>query len=136
VKAPQTGFTLIELMIVIAIVSILAAIAWPAYQDYTIRAKATAGLADIASGRTMFESRLIADSLATFDPADVGLPANSARCSTITIQPGASGYIECELVGHPLISGRSIRIERSASGVWTCLAPAGMLSKHRPDGCS
>jgi type IV pilus assembly protein PilA len=51
-RSVQKGFTLIELMIVVAIIGILAAVALPAYQDYTVRAKVTEGLTLAASAKT------------------------------------------------------------------------------------
>lgn len=128
------GFTLIELMIVVAIIAILAAIAIPAYQDYVARAQAAAGLADIVAGKSAFESKLIAENITTFDTAEIGLRSTTPRCA-ISLSPGVDGYIRCTLNGNPLVAGKAITLQRNSSGVWRCVTDIS-LPNHRPDSCA
>lgn len=128
------GFTLIELMIVIAIISILGALAFVSYQNFTIRSQVNAGLADIRSAMTGFEEAVSARGLTTFSHADIGLTTTTARCETILIDPGAEGSLECTLIGHPAIRGGVITLSRSSTTGWSCLT-VGIADQYFPNDC-
>ncbi len=130
----QHGFTLIELMIVVAIIAILAAIALPAYQNYVARSQLTAGLADVRGGLTGFESHVLVEDVTTFTLADIGLPATTPRCA-LSMAPGDTGFIRCTLKGNPQVVGKTIELARSASGEWRCHVDAAIDSRLYPAGC-
>ena len=72
----QQGFTLIELMIVVAIIGILAAIAIPAYHDYTIRAQVTEGMNLAAAAKAAVAEDFLNEGLPPTNRADAGMSAN------------------------------------------------------------
>ena len=139
---PDRGFTLIELMIVVAIIAILAVIALPAYFNYVAKSQATAGLTDIRGGVVVFEERIqnVEGNAvgAPAGPADIGLAANTDRCSTITVTGNwddASGQIiRCTLAGSPDIAGQTVTLTRSLQGQWPCTTSIANAN-HRPNGC-
>ena len=129
------GFTLIELMITVAILAVLSVIALPAYQDYVARTQANAGLSDIAGGRTSFESFVVASGFQTWDVTDIGLRASTNSCGQVEMQPGEDGFIRCTVSGNAQVNGKIITLRRdSNSGTWSC--ETNLDLKFQPEGCS
>jgi type IV pilus assembly protein PilA len=139
-KNIQKGFTLIELMIVVAIIAILAAIALPAYQDYIARSQVTAGLADIRGGVTAFEE-LINKGTPTGVPSegDIGLQSQTGRCSSIVVDGDITDdggqTITCTLTGNPKVQDQEVILTRDSTGAWNCTVDT-VEEKYLPGGCT
>jgi type IV pilus assembly protein PilA len=135
----QKGFTLIELMIVVAIIAILAAIALPAYQNYVAKSQSTAGLADIRGGVTAYEEGIQSGTRtgAIGATTDIGLAATTPRC-TIAVagnwDAAAGQTITCTLKGNPQVATKTVVLTRNNTGQWDCTSTV-VDPNHRPNGC-
>ena len=142
-KTMQKGFTLIELMIVIAIIGILAAIALPAYQDYTARAQASEGLSATAGLRADIGDYFSRNNDLPGDGdvnTDLDAIAGGQYIESVTLGDNAlititwdegNSALEGNMTMQPIDDGG-----RSPQNGWECAANDGMDDNHIPSGCT
>lgn len=133
------GFTLIELMIVVAIIGILAAVAIPAYQDYTIRSKVSEGLNLAGGAKSRVEETRIALGRYPANHASYGLaPPTSINGNNVgQVEVLTGGIIEITYTQDAAINGRTLSLTPSIRGGsirWTCTG-GNVLSQYRPANC-
>ena len=139
----QQGFTLIELMIVVAIIGILAAIAIPAYQDYTIRAQVSEGL-NLSGGAKAAVTEFFQDrgDLPT-DNAEAGLAdAGEIQGKYVDQVDVSDGIIEVQYgnSAHQVISAAHLELTPDTSSAgsvqWLCATGSPVIeNKHLPAAC-
>lgn len=133
----QKGFTLIELMIVVAIIGILAAIAIPAYQDYTKRTHVSEGLS-LASGAKAAVTEFYSTKgtwPASNGSAGIATAASIKGNAVNSVTVGTSGIITVAMNATKVASGNVVLTPTNANGSVTWRCTGTIPSKFLPSNC-
>ena len=141
-RAIQKGFTLIELMIVVAIIGILAAVALPAYQDYTTRAKVSEVVLAASGARTSIAEYVAASGAFPLDASGAAIATQSSKYVSGIVYTGtaSSGLVTVTARGDSNIDTKTVQLAGTSSNgvvIWVC-GPGTtnpMPAKYLPASC-
>lgn len=136
-KKNMQGFTLIELMIVIAIIAILVAIALPAYQNYTIRTKNSECISIAAAPKLAISESVQSTGSWPADWTEAGYTAVATTyCNAATKASGSGSFsIQTKNTGGPAITFTFTGTTTAAAIQWTCTSGSGANKAHVPASC-